>query len=306
MFTTLLLISATWLSSCNDLVEEDLTDYGVILRTPPDGFTTSANIVQFNWDAVPRAHAYRFQVATPDFSNPVIIVHDSLITASEFTASLSPGSYRWRVRAENPNSRTDYQERALVVEQAASLEGLTPLLIAPANGTITAQPARTFTWQSLMGATDYRFELRSGSQTGTLVSAQIVAGTEILISALDEGSYTWGVQGQNATSASSFSYRMLTVDLTAPGAPVLLAPAAAATLPNTPITFQWQSGASAGPGAVDSLFITHATLGSLRRLAVDGSLHTDSVGTGNFTWQVRTTDAAGNGSSSDLRTFTIQ
>jgi hypothetical protein len=294
------------LSACNDLVEEDLTGFGVVLRTPPDGHTTSANVVEFRWDAVPRAQRYRIQIATPDFANPVRYALDSLITAAVFSTSLTPGNYRWRVRAENPNSSTDYHERALTVQEATTLEGLTPLLVTPSSGAITASPSVSFAWEALNGAEDYRFELRSGGQSGDVVNAQIVAGTSLTLAAVDEGSYTWGIQGQNTTSASLFTYRTLTVDRTAPGAPLLLAPANAATVPNTTIAFQWQSGSNAGAGAVDSLFIDHVQQGSVRRLALSTSAHSDSLGIGEYEWYVRTIDAAGNGTSSATRTLTVE
>jgi hypothetical protein len=294
------------LGGCADLLEKDITGFGVVLLTPPDGHSTSSNVLSFQWEAVPYAEGYRIQIATPTFANPVLFVFDSVVTSARFSASLVPGSYQWRVRGENPNSTTAYYQRSLVVTEATSLEGLTPLLIAPAQNAAIAADTIALSWQALSGAEDYRVELRSGSQSGELVSAQIVAEPSFSLSGLDEGPYTWGVQAQNTTGTSNFSYRSLTVDRTAPSPPVLLAPLAAATLPNTSFTFQWQSGGNAGAGATDSLFVEDNAQQTVRALLVPTTTYTDSLGTGTYTWYVRTTDLAGNGTSSTVRALTIQ
>lgn len=302
LFITALILT----TGCRDLLEEDLDGYGLVLLTPPDGYSTSANVVELRWESVPRAEGYRVQVATPDFQNPVSLLHDSLVTSNTFSLSLSPGAYRWRVRAENPNSHTSYYERALTITESASLEGLTPLLSAPVNNSVTAADTIIFNWQALPGADDHRFEVRVGDANGSLVHASITAATEVRMGGFSEGTYAWGVQGQNATSASLFAYRTLTIDRTAPGQPTLTAPANSAELPNAPFTFQWTSGQNAGTSATDSLFVNDTDEQTVRRALMNATSYEDSLGLGTYTWYIRTTDAAGNGTSSTTRTFTIE
>lgn len=300
---TLLVLLAT---GCSDILEKDLTGYGVVLVAPPDGYTTSANVVTFRWDAVPETEGYRLQIATPDFLNPALFAYDTLVTNASYTAALVPGNYRWRVRAENPNSHTDYYERSLVVTEASSLEGLTPILLQPGSNSATSAATIAFSWNTLTGAQDYRFEIREDSQTGPLVQAQIVADTEIELTDIAEGSYAWGVQAQNATSSSIFSYRLLRVDRTLPTSPVLLAPTNNSTLPNAPFDFEWQSGSDAATSTTDSLFVLDSNAVAIRQLPMATTTYTDSLGVGDYTWYVRTTDEAGNGASSPLRAFTVQ
>jgi hypothetical protein len=276
------------------------------LQTPPDGYTTSANVVQFEWENVPRAVSYRFQIATPDFNTPVSFLHDSLVSASSFSTSLQPGTYRWRVRGENPNSHTDYYERSLTITEAESLEGLTPVLLSPAEGTATAVEPLPFTWELLSGAEDYRFELRNGSQSGSLVNAQIVESGTLSLTGIGEGTYAWGVQGQNTTSTSLFSYRTLIVDRTAPAAPALISPSNSATLPQAPFTLQWQSGTDAATAVTDSLFILDEEEQFIVRIAAVSTSHEDSLGVGDYSWYVRSVDRAGNGTSSATRSFTVE
>ncbi len=302
----LLFASLILAAGCRDLLEEDLDGYGLVLLTPPDAYSTSANVVVLRWETVPRAEGYRVQVATPDFQNPVLLLHDSLVTSNTFSLSLSPGTYRWRVRGENPNSHTSYYERTLTITEAASLEGLTPLLSAPVNNSVTSADTIVFSWQALPGADDHRFEVRVGDSNGSLVHASITAASEVRMGDLSEGTYAWGVQGQNATSASLFAYRGITIDRTAPGQPTLIAPANSAELPNAPFTFQWTSGTNAGTTATDSLFVNDADEQAVRRTLMTATSYEDSLGLGTYTWHIRTTDAAGNGASSTTRTFTIE
>lgn len=300
----LLLLFALLIAGCSDILEEDLDGLGVVLLTPPDQDSTTSNVVQFRWEEVPHATGYRIQIATPDFISPQVYVVDSVVTGTVVPFALAPGAYTWRVRAENGSSHTDYYQRRLVVLEATSLEDLTPILLSPAANAALSATALTLSWQALGGAQDYRVELRQGDQNGALLQAQLVTTTTCALSALPEGLYTWGVQGQNSTSVSAFSYRSFRIDLTAPNAPLLIAPAANATLPQAPFTFQWQSGTDAS-ATVDSLLVTDQNQVAVRRLAVTGTSHSDSLGTGVYQWTIRTTDAAGNGTSAAARTLTI-
>jgi hypothetical protein len=186
------------------------------------------------------------------------------------------------------------------------LEGLLPLLVSPGAGAALSSDPIEPTWRSLSGAEDYRFELRSGGQSGPLVTALIVVDTSVTLDALAEGTYTWGVQAQNANSASTFSYRAMVVDRSAPGTPVLTAPTNGGQLPNAPFTFQWQSGSNAGEGALDSLFVRDDANQLLRQVLAPTPSWPDSLGPGTYTWYVRTIDRAGNGSSSVDHAFQVQ
>lgn len=297
---------ATCLVACTDLLEKDLTGYGVVLLTPPDGHMTSSNVVVFRWEAVPRAEAYRLQLATPDLNGPVQFLADTLIPATSISLALLPGEYQWRVRGENPNSATAYYTRNLTVTEAASLEGMTPVLGTPASGVATAMEPVILTWLPLAGAMDYRVELRTGGATGPLVMAAIAEGTSYEAAGVPEGVYAWGVQAQNATSSSLFSHRSLRVDRTPPEAPVLLAPANGASLPNAPFVLQWQSGVDALTGTADSLYILSSDQQTVLSQPVSGTSWTDSLGPGPYSWYVRTADEAGNITGSVHRTFSIQ
>lgn len=293
------------LIACTDIIETDLSGFGVVLLTPPNATVSTSNVIDFRWDEVPHATEYVFQIATPDFNLPQLIVIDSVLSSAQINLPLAPGTYTWRVKAQNGSSSTDYYTRTLIIAESSSLNDLLPVLVAPPVSASTAVDPVIFNWQSLNGAADYRFELRQGDQTGPLLQAQIVEGTQLSISSIVEGTYTWGVQGQNATSSSLFNYRTLYIDRTAPSVPLLLIPSIDATIPNSGFTFQWQSGTDPNP-TTDSLFVKDANSVLIRAIPVLGNAYPDSLGSGSFQWYVRTTDAAGNGSSSAPRNLTVQ
>jgi hypothetical protein len=306
MKTLIPLVAVILLTGCTDLIEEDLDGVGVVLLTPQDGDTITSNVVSFKWETVPYATEYLFQVAKPNFIAPQLYLADSVIESSSLTFPLPPGNYAWRVRGQNGSSHTNFYERRVVVEAASTLADLFPILIAPASNAALRSQDIVVSWQALGGAEDYRVELRQGDQSGPLVQAQLVSTSPYTFIALTEGVYTWGVQGQNSTSVSNFSYRGFTVDRTAPSTPLLTAPTASATVPNSDIQFQWQSGTDAATATTDSLFVTDANLVLVRQLPIAGTSYTDSLGTGVYQWSVRTTDAAGNGTTSASRTLTVQ
>jgi hypothetical protein len=253
---------------------------------------------------VPYASEYVFQVASPNFSSPVDIVTDSVVTVPRIDLPLAPGTYTWRVKARNTNSGTGYYTRQLTVLQSDSIDDLTPILVAPGQAQVLSTTSVLFQWQAVQGAEDHRFELRQGGQTGPLINAQLISGTEVTINDIPEGALTWGVQGQSGGSSSQFNYRSLHIDRTAPAAPVLLAPNANASVPNSTTTFTWQSGTDLST-TTDSFFVMDDDV-VIRSILASGTSYADSLGSGTYQWFVRTRDVAGNTTGSTPRTLTVQ
>lgn len=302
----LLLACTTALCACTDIIEADLDGVGVVLLTPAAGDSSSSNQVSFRWEEVPHARHYHLQVARPDFITPSSFPLDSVLTTNTFTFTFAPGSYQWRVRAENENSHTEWYTRPFTILSSESLDGQVPVLVSPAHNLITADNSIAFTWDTLPHTVDHRFELRQDSPSGTLLQALIVAGNTVTLDALQDGHYAWGVQAQNdVPSSSEFAYRLLTVDGTAPSAPTLLLPADNATNANTHVHFVWQSGTDAVTTTRDSIVVRNSDLQVVFAQTVSAAPLNDSLGTGVYTWTVHTLDAAGNRATGDTFTFTV-
>ncbi len=303
----LLLLCILLTASCSEVIEEDLDGYGVVLLAPPAGHTTTANQVEFRWEEVPNATSYRIQVCTPGFASAVSYLLDSTTTATVHVLALAAGTYQWRVRAQNANSHTDWYTRDITITSSETLTGLIPVLLSPVDGLISDTGALTVDWDTLPFTVDHRFELRANDPDGTLLQATITAASEMALSGLADGRYAWGVQAQNdVPSSSDFAYRTFTVDATAPTTPLQLLPTAGATVPQGPFTFLWQSGQDALTGTADSLIVRNAQLQIVRQLGGLNGTFADSLGTGSYTWTVRTMDQAGNSTSAGPITFTVQ
>lgn len=300
------LVIAVLLSACTDIIEEDLDGMGVVLLAPASGYSSAVNQISFRWEEVPHAARYHLQVARPGLANPDSYPLDSLLTATSFTFSFSPGSYEWRLRAENENSHTDWYSRAFTVISTGSLTGLVPVLVSPSNNYLTDSTSVTFVWDTLPHTVDHRFELRSESQTGTLLHAVITPARQLTLDALADGRYAWGVQAQNdVPSSSEFSYRLFTVDATPPSAPTLLLPANGATTADAHVNFVWQSGIDALTGTTDSLIVRNDQLTVVVASALDHAPFADSLAAGDYTWIVKTLDGVGNSATSSTFTFTV-
>jgi hypothetical protein len=293
-------------AGCTEVIEEDLDGMGVVLLTPPADFSTTMNQLQFKWEAVPHATHYRLQIALPDFVSPIQYVLDSLIETTVFIQTFAPGAYQWRVRGENSNSHTEYYTRSFTIISTEDLSGQVPVLVSPADGAVTNAVSINFDWDTLPFTDDYRFVLHEGDQNGTLVEDLITAASELTLSGIADGEYTWGVQAQNSVpSVSEFSYRALTVDGTPPTAPVQLLPADGATLPDGTFSFVWQSGQDALTATQDSLLVKDALLQTVRAVGGLSGTYADSLGTGTYTWTVKTIDEAGNASSAGPISFAV-
>ncbi|WP_397301597.1 hypothetical protein [Nonlabens ulvanivorans] len=65
----------------------------------------------FFWEDLEGATSYRVQVAEPDFINPTQITHDVIVQDSVGTSTqlnLTPGTYQWRVKAQNSAYQSPY------------------------------------------------------------------------------------------------------------------------------------------------------------------------------------------------------
>lgn len=297
--------------SCRDIFERNLEKSSVTIQTPPDNYQSTVFTVNFWWDEVKGADAYRLQIVSPDFNAITRLVLDTPVTGTRFAYTLNPGSYCWRVRAENNSSQTDYATRCLSIDSAPDLSAQQLVLASPVNSFITTQTSISFKWYPLLNADDYRFELRTPDFNGTLViPVAILTDTLVLISGLAEGSYQWGVRGQNTFSNTSFSIRGFIIDATDPATPVLLSPANNDTLDGASMDFSWSQPADSGSAISDSLWIYSDTINwvPVKEYFTSATIqNVDTLPAGIYFWDMMAIDAAGNKSSySSLRKFVVQ
>lgn len=109
------IITIFLLTSCIDIIEEDINDKKIELLSPSDSLKTKETNHRFWWNSISGALWYELQVVSPDFSNISSLKLDTTVEINNFQFSLQPGVYHWRVRALNGSSSTDYSENLLVI-----------------------------------------------------------------------------------------------------------------------------------------------------------------------------------------------
>ncbi len=309
------------LSSCrDDVFERDLSKETVNVIIPQANYQSTIQQVHFKWEAVEGASQYRIQLVSPDFNNIQAFILDSVVQGTEFFYNLEPGTYAWKMRAENNSSETPYiTDRIIQIDSTNDVSGQTVDLILPLNASYTNQTYPGFSWLSLSSADGYDVVVKTGSDflTGTTVESSSISGTSYtLANALSEGDYIWGVRATNSSTSSSTSYstRTFRVDLTVPDPPTLITPDGDIFSPNQSFTYTWtqqiENGAYPSPLA-DSVYIyTDPSLTTLykRFTTSSSSSYLDSIPTiGTYYWRAKTFDEAGNiGSFSSYNSFTIQ
>ena len=307
---------------CSEFFVPDISNNTPLLIIPIDNDTIVNNSIHFKWEEMEGADGYRLQVVSPNFNQISTYPLDSLINGTEFFYTLDPGTYQYRIRAENSAFESNYSEvRTFVIDSTSDLSNLTLNLVSPADGFYTNETSPTFVWQDLYPADIYEAEIRQG--TNWFTSTQIESGNSIssfytLNGSLAEGNYLWRITASNALPSSTVSeIRALHIDLTPPGIPSLVAPADLASFADT-VHFSWNSGSDNG-GTVnspryDSIYIFSDSLNPLSSEINRGYSQSETYtyifqtpSSPHYYWRVKTLDEAGNkGDFSIVRRLVIQ
>src|SRR5215217_1004573 len=95
-------------SGCKEFIEPSIAKRYVVQLAPANSSESTQYNQTFWWEPVEDALKYRLQVANPNFDRTQVLVLDTLVETNKFNYTLEPGTYEWRVRAENGSSETAY------------------------------------------------------------------------------------------------------------------------------------------------------------------------------------------------------
>ena len=259
------------------------------------------------WNAVPGAETYRLQVSlSPGFVSTVFDDSTLTLTSQQLSGLASGTSYYWRVRTKISGESGAYSD---VWKFTTLMPPAAPALVAPLAGAGNQPTTLTFSWLAASGADAYRLQIDTSAVfAGTFFHDSAVAGTSQLVTGLAAGkTYYWRVNSKNAAGSSAYSTRSFTTIIAAPPAPVLTAPADAATDDSTIQTLDWNpsTGAATYRLQVDTSSVFASTVFD------DSTLTTSSeavavlkVGTTYF-WRVNAKNIGGTSSFSKIRRFTV-
>jgi hypothetical protein len=160
-----------------------------ILIAPPNGVITTANSIELQWQSGGGA-----------VTGYNVDVDGAVITTSNTTSItlLALGVHSWRVRAYNGSGYSAWAAPwTIEVSNTLPAPG-TPILIAPANGAVTAANALDLMWQIGAGGTPAGYNVD--------VNGSIITTTNPVSAAvLSPGTYTWTVRAFNGTGYSAWA-----------------------------------------------------------------------------------------------------
>ncbi|MBI4725789.1 hypothetical protein HY768_00950 [candidate division TA06 bacterium] len=215
----------------------------------------------------------------------------------DYPMIVSDGSNGAIITWQDPRSGTNWDIYAQRVDSTGStLEA--PILSSPANGSFTNDNTPSFDWSDVTGATQYQIQIDNDTTFASPVKDTVVSVSNYTLgTSLSDGVYYWRVRaGDAANNWSDYTTRWsFTVDVAAPGIPILSSPADnSITNDNTP-SFDWSDVTGATKYQIqiddDSLFGSPAkdTVVSISKDTL-GSPLADGV----YYWRVRAGDAANN------------
>ena len=104
--------------ACREIIlVENISNRTVEVLAPVDNSVLPITNVNFTWEPIEFAEQYHLQVAVPNFFEAQQIVEDTLISQTNFSKTLVPENYEWRVKALNSAYETGYTTQSFRIEE---------------------------------------------------------------------------------------------------------------------------------------------------------------------------------------------
>jgi hypothetical protein len=295
------------LSACNLFFEERLDKESITLLAPADSTRSEVFLTTFWWEELEGADFYTLQVVKPGFATPQQLIVDSAVNGLTYEIQLTPGTYQWRVRAENASYSTEFETRTLFIDTVSDISNQIIDLISPPDQFFSNTLSVTLNWTDLSIVNEYRVRVAQPDiASGNFVYDFTWQQDSVNIQ-LDEGNYEWQVRGEKDLSNTIYSTRSLVIDTTQPTAPTLLSPADNATVQDT-VDFSWNSESNLLRDTLEIATDTNFNTIFLKAGNENESFQATSLNTGiTYYWRVKSIDRALNNSNySDSRSFSTQ
>lgn len=197
-------------------------------------------------------------------------------------------------------------------DRVYALKPATPTQVSPVNNSSQNVNDFYFDWSDVAGATEYEFQSSQSSAVTDGVLSSVVwnnkqhggADRKVLIDSRihsygANGTWYWQVRSINAQGIASdwSSVWKMTIDMVAPNAPSLSAPANNAFVNGASLTNSWTAVSDAQHYVYESYHDADATSLRWRENTTATSKTVTSVPDATFWWRVKAVDAAGNSSA---------
>lgn len=299
--------------SCDDILEEDITDDMVQIISPMNNSEIESNVVNFRWNNIDGADKYRIQV----YGDNQSMVVDTLVNPSSFTYPMRGGTFQWRIRAENSAYESEYSFPVnFTVIETDDLDNQQVILNSPQIGHYFNNTNITCSWQTIRAAENYDLEL-TNSVNGTVYTKTDITTNSFTLPATElaqDAKYTWKVKARNSSSNTLYASRDFSIDRTNPNQPQNVSPVNNFTQsPNQMIDFTWNITADSGtiqsPIAsytVEFSRVANFTTVSQASTSINPNFQQIFTESGDYFWRVKAKDEATNVSTySSIFKFTI-
>lgn len=297
----LLICLAIFTFSCEDILEEDISNDIVQIISPTKDAAIHSNVVNFKWNTLKGADKYRIQIYE---SNHVLIL-DSLTPKSNLTLPIEAGSYIWRVRAENYAYQSTYSFPSnFSTTIPDDLTSQQVILLSPDNDKYYNFINITLNWQTLNKATSYSAEVVNTITGEKVFSKPDLTDNSVILglATLADGTYEWRIKAKNTdTETKQYSARKFNIDTNNPNQPKNTLPLENSTQTvNTSMTFTWSIAADTGNVKSPISYVIEIS-SDIDFTSIFQTLNSNTTAlqytfsnTGIYYWRVRAIDVAGN------------
>jgi len=298
----IILISLAILTySCEDILEEDITNDIVQIISPAKDTKIESNVVSFKWNSLKGADKYRIQVFTTD----QVLLLDSLTTKANLILPLNAGNYIWRVRAENYAYQSTYSfPSGFSTTIPDDLTNQQVILSSPDNDKFVNFINVTLNWIPLNKATSYSAKVVNTVTGEEVFSKSDLTENSVMLDkpTLVDGNYEWRIKAKNTDSETKqYSSRKFNIDTTPPNQPKNMLPVENSTQTvNTAVTYTWSIPTDVGLAKSQISYVVEiagdTTFSSIYQTINSNTttLQYTSTTTGVYYWRVRAIDGAGN------------
>lgn len=287
--------------SCEDILEEDISNDIVQIISPTKDAVVESNVVNFKWNSLKGADKYRVQIYQED----QILILDSLTSKTNLTLPLEAGSYIWRVRGENYAYQSTYSfPSSFATNIPDDLTNQQVILLTPDSDKYLNFTDITLSWQPLDKATSYSVRVLNAATGQEVYPLTDVTDTSATLNLpeLPDGNYEWRIKAKNAESETKqYGAKKFNLDTAAPNQPKNSLPANNATQTvNTAMNFTWtiaqDTGTIKSPISYVIELASDADFTSISQTLYSNAttLQYTFANTGTYYWRVRAVDLAGN------------
>lgn len=297
----IIIASAILAYSCEDILEENISNDTVQILSPVNNSAIESNVVSFKWNTLNGADKYRIQV----YESNQVLVLDSLTSKTSITLPLNAGKYMWRVRGENYAYESIYSFPSNFSTSIPNdLTNQQVILATPENNKFINFINVTLNWEVLKNATTYSLKLVNTANSQEVYSKTDLTGTSLTLDlpTLVDGTYEWRLKAKNAdTETKQYSANKFNIDRTVPNQPKNTLPADKSTQTvNSSVTYIWSIATDTGnvksPISYIIEFASDIDFNNIIQTQNSNSttLQQTFSNTGIYYWRVRAVDGAGN------------